>query len=68
MPVALVGAGDDLGGFRHSFPIVVAYLDRQFENAAEHTFDGRFAIRLLVNRDARAAGRFQPLDWPCFRP
>jgi hypothetical protein len=68
VPVALVGASDDLGGFRHSFPIVVAYLDQQFENAAEHTFDGRFAIRLLVNRDARTTGRFQPLDWPCFRP
>ena len=53
MPVALVGASDDLGGFRHSFPIVVSYLDQQFENVAEHTFDGRFPIRLLVNRDAR---------------
>ena len=40
----------------------------QFENVAEHTFDGRFPIRLLVNRDARVTGRFQPLKWPCFRP
>ena len=68
VPVALVGASDDLGGFRHSFPIVVSYLDQQFENVAEHTFDGRFPIRLLVNRNARVSGRFQPLDWPCFRP
>ena len=68
VPVALVGASDDLGGFRHSFPIVVSYLDQQFENVAEHTFDGRFSIRLLVNRDARATGRFEPLGWPCFRP
>ena len=68
VPVALVGTGDELGGFRRAFPIVVAYLDQQFEVAAEHTFDGRFPIRLLVNRNATVAGRFQPLDWPCFRP
>jgi hypothetical protein len=47
---------------------VVSYFDQQYENVAEHTFDGRFSIRLLVNHDARATGRFQPLDWPCFRP
>lgn len=68
VPVALVGAGDDLGGFRDSFPIVVAYFDQQFEEVAERTFGGRFPIRLLVNRDARAVGRYRPLDWPCFRP
>ena len=28
VPVALVGASDDLGGFRDSFPIVVSYFDR----------------------------------------
>ena len=66
VPVALVGASDDLGGFRDSFPIVVSYFDERFQNTAEHTF-GRFSIRLLVNRDARPTGRFQPLDWPCFR-
>ena len=68
VPVVLVGASDDLGGFRHSFPIVVSYFDQQYERVAEHTFDGRFSIRLLVNHDARATGRFQPLDWPCFGP
>jgi hypothetical protein len=68
VPVALVGASDDLGGFRDSFPIVVSYFDERFQNTAEHTFGGRFPIRLLVNRDARPTGRFQPLDWPCFRP
>jgi hypothetical protein len=68
VPVALVGAGDEWGGLRTSFPIVVAYLDRHFERAAEHTFDGRFEVRLLVNRAARATGRFEPLGWPCFGP
>jgi hypothetical protein len=66
VPVALLGAGDDLGGFRQSFPLVVAYLDAHFVTAAERTFDGRFAIRLLVNRSAVEVRRFQPLDWPCF--
>ena len=68
VPVAIVGASDDLGGFRESFPIVVSYFDQAFLNTAEHTFGGRFPIRLLVNRNARATGRFEPLDWPCFRP
>ena len=67
VPIALVGASDDLGGFQ-SFPIVVAYKDEYFESTAEHTFDGRVAIRLLVNRNAQAFGRYQPLDRPCFRP
>jgi len=67
VPVALVGGEDDLDGFRRSFPIVMAYFDRQFQNVAEHTFDGRFAVRLLVNRSAHATGRYAPLGWPCFR-
>jgi hypothetical protein len=68
VPVALVGTGDDLGGFRQSFPQVVAYLDAHFRTAAERTFDGRFPIRLLVNTSAVEVRRFQPLDWPCFVP
>ena len=68
VPIAIVGASDDLGGFRESFPIVVSYFDQAFLNTAEHTFGGRFPIRLLVNRNARATGRFEPLNWPCFRP
>ena len=68
VPIAIVGASDDLGGFRESFPIVVSYFDQAFLNTAEHTFGGRFRIRLLVNRNARATGRFEPLNWPCFRP
>jgi hypothetical protein len=67
VPVALVGASDDLGGFRDAFPIVVSYLDQQFQPMAEHTFNGRFSIRLLVNRQAHVTGRYQPLGWPCFR-
>jgi hypothetical protein len=67
VPVALLGAGDTLGGFRASFPLVVAYLDEHYENAGERVFGGRFSTRLLVRRDLRPVRRFQPLDWPCFR-
>lgn len=67
VPVALVGAGDTLGGFRASFPLIAAYFDEHYQNAGERVFDGRFAIRLLVRRDAVRAGTFAPLEWPCFR-
>jgi hypothetical protein len=67
VPVALVGASDTLGGFRDSFPLVVAYFDEHYENAGERVFDERFSIRLLVRRDAQPTREFQPLQWPCFQ-
>jgi len=68
VPLALVGAGDSLGGFRESFPIVVAYFDEHYTPVAERTFGGRFEIRLLARRGIRPSGVFEPLGWPCFRP
>jgi hypothetical protein len=67
VPMALLNADEGTGGFRDAFPLVIAYFDEHFETAAKHTFNGRFPIRLLVNRTARVAGRFEPLGWPCFR-
>jgi hypothetical protein len=67
VPVALVGAGDSWGGFRESFPLVTAYFDERYQSVGERTFDERFEIRLLVERDGHAVRRFGPLDWPCFR-
>jgi hypothetical protein len=67
VPVALVGTGDSWGGFRESFPLVTAYFDERYRSAGERTFDERFGIRLLVERDGQAVRRFGPLDWPCFR-
>jgi hypothetical protein len=67
VPVALVGGGDVLGGFRSSFPIVVRYFDEHYRSAGEREFDGRFSVQLLVRRDAEPLGRFEPLDWPCYR-
>jgi hypothetical protein len=65
--IALVGAGDDLGGFRESFPLIVRYFDEHYQNMGEHEFDGRFQVRLLVRKDAKPSGVFEPLGWPCFR-
>ena len=67
VPIALVGTGDAMGGFRDSFPIVSQYLDANYRVAGERTFDGRFDFRLLVRRDARPVREFAPLGWPCFR-
>ena len=67
VPIALVGTGPDLGGFRESFPIVVEYFDTYYRTAGERTFEGRFPMRLLVRRDVRPVRQFAPLRWPCFR-
>jgi hypothetical protein len=67
VPVALVGAGDGLGGFRDSFPLIARYFGERYRNAGEREFDGRFQIRLLVRQDATPTGSFAPLGWPCFR-
>jgi hypothetical protein len=68
VPVALLGAGDGLGGFRDSFPLIARYFDERYRTAGEHDFDGRrFQIRLLVRADRTPTGSFAPLGWPCFR-
>jgi hypothetical protein len=66
VPVALLGPGEDLGGFRSSFPIIVAYLDQYYMSAGERTIDGRDPVQLFVRRDGVPTGRYEPLDWPCF--
>ena len=67
VPIALLAPGHDLGGFRESFPIVVAYFDQHYRSAGERTFDRRYPIQLLVRSDLRPVRRFQPLGWPCYR-
>jgi hypothetical protein len=67
VPIAILGGGPHLGGFRDAFPIVVSYFDAQYRTAGERTFDGRFAVRVLVRRDLRPVRRFEPLGLPCFR-
>jgi len=66
VPIILLEAGDSLGGFRDSFPLVTAYIDQHYEMAASHVFDGRFGTTLFVRRDAKAEGVWEPLGWPCF--
>ena len=65
VPVVLLEAGESLANFRESFPALTAYFDAAYEQAGTHTFDDRFGITLLVKRDARRTGRYEPLDWPC---
>jgi hypothetical protein len=67
VPVALLTAGDTLGGFRPSFPLLTRYFDQHYDNAGERVFDGRFGIRLLVRRDRTPSGIYAPLGWPCFQ-
>jgi hypothetical protein len=66
VPMILLEAGDSLGGFRDSFPIVTAYIDRHYQMAATRVFDGRFGVTLFVRRDAKPEGIWEPLGWPCF--
>jgi hypothetical protein len=63
-PMILLEAGDSLGGFRDSFPIVTACIDRMCQMAATRVFDRRFGITLFVRRDAKPEGTWAPLGWP----
>jgi len=66
VPMILLETGDSLGGFRDSFPIVTAYIDRHYQIAATRVFDGRFGVTLFVRRDAKPEGTWEPLGWPCY--
>jgi hypothetical protein len=54
------------GGFRESFPLVMAYIDQRYHVAGTHVFDRRFGVALYVRRDATPTGTWQPLGWPCY--
>jgi hypothetical protein len=66
VPVVLLEAGESLENFREAFPIVTAYLDRNYRVAGTKEFDGRFGTTLLVRRDREPAGMYAPLGWPCY--
>mgnify|MGYP006273011919 CR=1 FL=1 len=66
VPIVLLDTGESLEGFRESFPIVTAYIDRHYRAAGERTFDGRFGITLFVRRDRRPQGTYKPFGWPCY--
>ena len=67
VPVVLLATGADLDHFRESFPQVTAYFDRQYTAAGDRQLDERYRVHLLVANTATAHGRYEPLDWPCFR-
>jgi len=65
VPIVLLETGDALENFRHSFPLITAYLDAHYEIRGTHLFDGRFGITLLLHTNTRSNRRFRDLDWPC---
>lgn len=67
IPVVLLDVEDSLANFRESFPVLVAYFDSAYEVAGSRMFDERFGVTLLVKRDARRTGVYEPLGWPCLR-
>jgi hypothetical protein len=67
VPVIALGAGGDYEGFRQSFPIVTAYLDRAYRVVGERALDDRFAVTVLVAKDAVPRRQYTPMDLPCFQ-
>ena len=66
VPIVLLEAGESYGNFREGFPLVTAYLERNYRVAGTREFDGRFGTTLLVRRDRQPTGTYAPLDWPCY--
>jgi hypothetical protein len=67
VPIVVLGAGEDYGGFRGAFPLIAAYFDERYEIAGERALDDRFAVTVLVSRAAVPTRHYAPLDLPCFR-
>jgi hypothetical protein len=67
VPIIALGAGGDYQGFRQSFPIVTAYLDRSYQVVGERALDDRFAVTVLVARSAVPRRQYTPMDLPCFQ-
>ena len=66
VPIVLLEAGESYGNFREGFPLVTAYLERNYRVAGTREFDGRFGTTLLVRRDRQPTGTYAPLGWPCY--
>jgi hypothetical protein len=65
VPVVLLETGDSYRNFRSGFPLVTAYLDQNYRIAGTRELE-RYGTTLLVRHDARPAGIYEPLGWPCF--
>ena len=66
VPIILLDTGQSYENFRSSFPLITAYIDREYQLAGTREFDGRFGINLFVRKDRTPAGTWEPLDWPCY--
>jgi len=66
VPIILLDTGKSLENFRESFPIVIDYIDANYEASATHEFDGRFGLTLYTRRGLTPASVWQPLGWPCY--
>ena len=66
VPIVLLETGDSLRGFRESFPMVTAYIDRHYHVAGSHVFDRRFGVTLLARQELVPSGTYEPLGWPCY--
>jgi hypothetical protein len=66
VPIVLLEGDANYDGFREGFPLVGAYLDRNYDIAGSAVFDDRFQLTLLAERTRRPQGIYEPLGWPCF--
>ena len=65
VPIILLDTGQSYENFRSSFPLITAYIDREYQRAGTREFDGRFGVNLFVRKDRTSAGTWEPFGWPC---
>jgi hypothetical protein len=63
VPIALLG--EPVDAFERSFPVVGAYLRRNYDAVGSRAFDDRLTINLLVKKDLPAVRSYAELEWPC---
>ena len=64
VPIILLDTGQSYENFRSSFPLITAYIDREYQRAGTREFDGRFGVNLFVRKDRTSAGTWEPFGWP----
>ena len=67
VPVLIVPAAAEYGGFVEAFPQVAEYFAAHYDPAGERDLDDGWQVGVLTRRDRPAASRYAPLDLPCFR-
>ena len=66
VPLVMLETGDSYDNFRRSFPLVMAYIEANYQQVGTRVFDRRFGVTLFAERRRVPTGVWDELGWPCY--